>query len=97
MNSPELQQKSFLLLLMVVTLAFGWILLPFYGAVFWGTILAIIFAPFYRRLLVVMPQRQNLAALTTLLLSLVIVILPFTFIAASLLQQGVALYQRIQS
>ncbi len=97
MNSPELQQKAFLLLLIVVTLAFGWILLPFYGAVFWGTILAIIFAPFYLRLLVVMHQRQNLAALTTLLLSLVIVILPFTFIAASLLQQGVALYQRIQS
>ncbi|MEP6605854.1 MAG: AI-2E family transporter [Nitrosospira sp.] len=97
MNSPELQQKAFLLLLIVVTLAFGWILLPFYGAVFWGAILAIIFAPFYRRLLVVMHQRQNLAALTTLLLSLVIVILPFTFITASLLQEGVAVYQRIQS
>ena len=86
MNSPELQQKAFLLLLIVVTLAFGWILLPFYGAVFWCAILAIIFAPFYRRLLVVMHQRQNLAALTTLLLSLVIVILPFTFITAFLLQ-----------
>lgn len=97
MNSPELQQKAFLLLLMGVTLAFGWVLLPFYGAVFWGTILAIIFAPFYRRLLVVMQQRQNLAALTTLLLSLVIVILPFTFIATSLLQEGAAVYQRIQS
>jgi len=97
MNSPELQQKAFLLLLTVVTLAFGWILLPFYGAVFWGSVLAIIFAPFYRRLLVVMHQRQNLAALTTLLLSLVIVILPFTLIAASLLQEGVVVYQRIRS
>jgi predicted PurR-regulated permease PerM len=97
MNSPELQQKAFLLLLIVVTLAFGWVLLPFYGAVFWGAILAIIFAPFYRRLLVVMHQRQNLAALTTLLLSLVIVILPVTFVAASLLQEGAAVYQRIQS
>ncbi|MBA2659813.1 MAG: AI-2E family transporter [Nitrosospira sp.] len=97
MNSPELQQKTFLLLLIVVTLAFGWILLPFYGAVFWGSVLAIIFAPFYRRLLVVMHQRQNLAALTTLLLSLVIVILPFTLIAASLLQEGVVVYQRIRS
>jgi predicted PurR-regulated permease PerM len=97
MNSPEFQQKAFLLLLTVVTLAFGWVLLPFYGAVFWGAILAIIFAPFYRRLLVVMHQRQNLAALTTLLLSLVIVILPFTFITASLLQEGVLVYQRIRS
>ncbi|MEO6825262.1 MAG: AI-2E family transporter [Nitrosospira sp.] len=97
MNTPALQQKAFILLLCVVSLAFGWILLPFYGAVFWGAILAIIFAPFYRRLLGIMHQRQNLAAFTTLLLCLFIVILPFIFITASLLQEGVALYQRVQS
>lgn len=97
MNSPELQQKTFLLLLVAVSLAFGWILLPFYGAVFWGSILAIIFTPFYRRLLVILHQRQNLAALTTLLLCLIMVILPFTLITASLLQEVVAVYQRIRS
>ena len=97
MNSPELQQKTFLLLLIVVSLAFGWILLPFYGAVFWGSVLAIIFTPFYRWLLGIMHQRQNLAALTTLLLCLIMVILPFTFIAGSLLQEGAAVYQRIKS
>ena len=97
MNSPELQQKTFLLVLIVVSLAFGWILLPFYGAVFWGSVLAIIFTPFYRRLLIFMHQRQNLAALTTLLLCLIMVILPFTLITTSLLQEGVAIYQRIQS
>ncbi|ARO87339.1 AI-2E family transporter [Nitrosospira lacus] len=97
MNSPELQQKTFLLILIVVSLAFGWILLPFFGAVFWGAVLAIIFTPFYRRLLVVMHQRQTLAALTTLLLCLIMVIIPFTLIAASLLREGLAIYQRIQS
>lgn len=97
MNSPELQQKTFLLMLIAVSLAFGWILLPFFGAVFWGTVLAIIFTPFYRRLLIFMHQRQNLAALTTLLLCLIMVILPFTLIMASLLREGVTIYQRIQS
>ncbi len=97
MNSPELQQKTFLLLLIAISLAFGWILLPFFGAVFWGTVLAIIFAPFYRRVLGVLHQRQNLAALTTLLLCLIMVILPLTLITASLLQEGVAVYQRIRS
>ncbi len=97
MNSPELQQKTFLLMLIAVSLAFGWILLPFYGAVFWGSVLAIIFTPFYRWLLTMMHQRQNLAALTTLLLCLIMVILPFTFIAGSLLQEGLAVYQRIKS
>lgn len=84
-------------MLIAVSLAFGWILLPFYGAVFWGSVLAIIFTPFYRRLLVILNQRQNLAALTTLLLCLIMVILPFTLITALLLQEGVDIYQRIQS
>jgi predicted PurR-regulated permease PerM len=93
----ELQQKTFLLLLVFVTVAFGWILLPFYGAVFWGSVLAIIFTPFHRRLLAVMNQRQNLAALTTLLLCLIIVILPVTIMTISLLQQGALVYQGIRS
>jgi predicted PurR-regulated permease PerM len=97
MNFPELQQRAFLVLLVVVSLAFAWILLPFYGAVFWASVLAIIFVPFYRRLLVVMHQRRNLAALTTLLFSLIIAILPCTFITASLLQEGAGVYQRIKS
>lgn len=84
-------------MLIAVSLAFGWILLPFYGAVFWGSVLAIIFTPFYRRLLVILNQRQNLAALTTLLLCLIMVILPFTLIAASLLQEVLDIYQRIKS
>ena len=97
MNSSGLQQKAFLLLLVIVSLAFGWILLPFYGAVFWGSILAIIFTPFYRRLLVILNQRKNLAAFTTLLLCLIIVILPFTFMATALLQEALVVYQRIRS
>lgn len=97
MNTVELQQKTFLLLLVFVTVAFGWILLPFYGAVFWGSVLAIIFTPFHRRLLAIMNQRQNLAALTTLLLCLIIVILPVTIITISLLQEGALVYQGIRS
>ena len=54
MNSPNLaglEDKTFLVLIVAVTLAFAWILWPFYGSVFWGTVLAILFAPPYRRLL----------------------------------------------
>jgi predicted PurR-regulated permease PerM len=97
MNSPQLQKKAFLLMLVGITLAFGWILLPFYGAVFWGTVLAIIFTPLYRRLLVALNQRQNLAALITLLLCLIIVILPVILMTISLAQEGAIIYQRIRS
>ncbi|CAH1906161.1 AI-2E family transporter [Candidatus Nitrotoga sp. HW29] len=97
MNSPELQKKAFLLLLTIVSIAFGWIVWPFFGAVFWGSVLAILFTPLYRRLLVVTRGRKNLTALATLILCLVIVILPLTFITTSLVQEGVSLYQKLQS
>jgi predicted PurR-regulated permease PerM len=97
MNYTELQQKTFLLLLIVVTLAFGWILWPFYGAVFWSAVLAILFTPLYRRMLIAMGQRRNLAALATLLLCLIVVIFPLTMITASLIQEGATVYQNIRS
>src|SRR5450830_1700741 len=97
MNTPQLHEKTFLALLIGVTIAFGWILLPFYGAVFWGSVLAILFAPFYRKLLVKMKQRRNLAALTALFLVLVIVILPLSFITVSIIKEAVLIYDNIRS
>ncbi|AZG15695.1 MULTISPECIES: AI-2E family transporter [Cupriavidus] len=92
-----LHHKTFLLLLAMVTIAFFWILLPFYGAVFWGAVLAIIFAPLQRRLVNTLRGRTNVAALLTLILVLVLVILPVTVITMSLIQEGVNLYDSIRS
>jgi len=97
MKTNAIEQKTFLLLLIGVTLAFGWILFPFYGAVFWGAILAMLFRPVFRWLRKRFKGRTNLAALATLCLVLVIVILPTAFITASLVQEGTALYMRLQS
>ncbi len=96
-NLPGLEDKTFLLLVIAVSLAFAWILWPFYGAVFWGTILAILFAPLYRRLLRFMGQRRTIAALATVTIVLLIVILPVTLIGALLVQEGLGLYEKFQS
>lgn len=97
MDNSNLYFRSFLLLLAAVTIAFIWILLPYYGAIFWGTILAIIFMPLNRRLLGKMRGRHNLAALITLLVVILIVIIPLILITGSLLQEGAAIYKRISS
>jgi predicted PurR-regulated permease PerM len=97
MNQFTLQQRFFLLLLVVVTLGFGWILLPFSGAVFWGVVLAILFAPLYRRLLSATRQKPNSAALIALLSILVMVILPLTLIGAALLEQATRVYEMVSS
>src|SRR5690606_7087800 len=96
-NSQTLQQRFFLLLLALVTLAFLAVLSPFYGAVFWATILAVIFMPLQRLVLRRMPTRRNLAALVTLLFIMFLVILPLSMILASLVRQATAIYGRIVS
>jgi len=97
MNSPELQRGVFLALLAAVTIAFAWILQPFAGAVLWGVALAILFTPLYKRLLKKMPRRRNLAALATLAICLVIVIIPLTLITVSLVQEVALVAQRMRS
>jgi predicted PurR-regulated permease PerM len=97
MNQLTLQQKFFLLLLAVVSVGFCWILLPFAGAVFWGVVLAILFAPLYRRLLGVTRQQPNLAAFIALLSILVMVIFPMSLIGASLIEQAAGVYAKIGS
>ena len=96
-DSPGVEDKAFVILLVAVSLAFAWILLPFYGAVLWATIIAIVFARLYRRLVASLRQRRTLAALATVVIVLVMVILPLTAITALLLQEASGVYQRIQS
>ena len=97
MNHPSLQNRTLVLLLTIVTLAFAAILWPFNGAVFWGVVLAILFAPLHRGLLRRMPTKRNLAALATLCVCLVIVILPMTLIGVSLVQEASVAYERVRS
>ena len=97
MINTNLENKSFLLLLALVSVAFVAILLPFYGAVFWGTVLAIIFQPVQRRFEARFNQRRGAAAAVTLLIILIIVILPLSLLAGALVQEGSNIYQRISS
>nr|WP_275973118.1 AI-2E family transporter [Pseudomonas marianensis] len=92
-----MEQKVFLALLLVVSLAFGWILYPFYGAVFWAVILAIIFAPLQRWLFQRCGNRRNLTALITLFVSLMVAVLPVILITGLLVQEGASLYRQIES
>jgi len=103
MHHPEsvpprsLEDKTFRLLLVIVSLAFGWILFPFYGAVFWGMVIAILFAPLFRRALKWTKNRRTPAALVSLTVILLIVILPLALLTASLVQQGAGVFQKMQS
>lgn len=93
----RLEKQSLHLLLAAVTLAFAWILQPFFGAILWGAIIALLFAPLYRALLPRLKQRRTSAALLTLLAVLLVVVLPFALVTASLAREAAQVYQHIQS
>ncbi len=103
MNSSEehapayVEKRVLLLLLVVVSLALGWILLPFYGTILWGAIIALVFAPLYRWLLPRLSRRRTPAALLTLLIVLVIVVVPFALLTATLAREAALVYQRLES
>ena len=92
-----LQDKMFVLLLVVVSLAFAWILLPFYGAVLWAVILALVFAPIQRWFNTRLPNRRNLAAFLTLLFIFGIVLIPVAATGASIVSEATSIYTSLQS
>ena len=91
------ESRTLLLLLCVVTLALGWILLPFYGTILWGSIIALLFGPANRRLLPRLGGRRTPAALVTLAVVLIIVVAPLGMVTLSLMREAADLYQRVQS
>ncbi|WP_223531788.1 AI-2E family transporter [Pseudomonas sp. BF-R-30] len=97
MNETTPQDKSLSVLLVLVSAAFIWILLPFYGAAFWAVILGILFAPLQGRLQVKFGWQRNLTSLCTLSICLVIAILPVIIISALLVQEGASLYKSVES
>jgi predicted PurR-regulated permease PerM len=96
-RNPRLDDVGFIVLVLLVTLAFVWLALPFFGAILWGVVAAIVFAPVYGWLVVRLGRRRNLAALLTLLLLLAVVIVPAFVLGAALVQEASAIYNRLQS
>lgn len=93
----RIEHQAFLLLIAAITLAFAWVLAPFYGSILWATVVAVIFAPVYRRLLTPLRGRRGLAAALTLLLIVAIVILPLAVVTTSLVQETAGLVAKVQS
>lgn len=97
MKSNALNRPFFVALLIGVTVAFFWILAPFFGAIMWAVTLALLFHPLNQWLTRRLRGRSTLAALLTLTVCLVIVILPITMIGASIASDVLTFVQKVRS
>jgi len=93
----RIAQNFFFLLLTALTLVFFWVLRGFVQPIFWAAIMGILFLPIQRRIEGRMPGRSSLAAVVTLLVILFTVLVPTILVAGAVADQGVLLYQNLQS
>ncbi|MGF6768347.1 putative PurR-regulated permease PerM [Paraburkholderia sp. GAS199] len=96
-SNEDIHRRFFHLLLLVVTVALFWILLPYFSAIFWGVMLALLFHPVQRRLVVRLRNRRNLATLITLLAAIILVIVPLLVVTMSVINDIGLAYGQIQS
>ena len=91
------QTASFIGLLTLVTLAFFGLVADFLQPIFWAAILAVIFYPVNQRMRQLLGRRKSTAALLSLLIICVTVIIPFWFVASAVVGEAANFYTRIQA
>jgi predicted PurR-regulated permease PerM len=97
LNSPLLQSKALLWLVAIVTVLFAVVLWPLSGAVSWAVFMAIVFSSLQERTVVVCRGRRGWAALSTLVVIIVSVLMPTALLTASITQEAAAAYGRFKS
>ena len=96
MKAPKSQTILFFAIMLLVTIAFFYIMKPFIYAVFWAIILAGLFTPVYKK---VEKKLISPTASATIVLILIcfIFILPFVFIVSLLLKESMDIYQGLSN
>ncbi len=96
-RSLRIEDGFFLALALLITIAFGLVIEPFFGAILWAIVAVILFDPLNRRLLARMPGRRNAAALITLTFIVALIIVPAILLTLALIQEVSYFYTRLQS
>jgi predicted PurR-regulated permease PerM len=96
-SETSVESRVFTGFVIAISLAMLWIVSPFYGAILWGLVATVVFAPVHDRILMKMPQRKQSAALITLILVIAIVIIPAIAIGTLLVEEAIDTYARLQS
>lgn len=95
-RTEDLQQASFLIILVVVSLLMAVIVYPFAQPLLWAALAAIMFQPLYRSVLKRLRGRRNPAAGLTLLIIFFVVMVPALWIATMVVEQAIVLVAALQ-
>ena len=90
-----IQSAFFYVILIIASVAFFAIILPFFEPILWAVTLAVLFSPVQRMIYSRLRSRNNLASLMTLFIILFAVIVPTLMLSVAVAREGIALYQSI--
>lgn len=94
--NAKLEMRTFLWLLLAISMGFLWMIQPFFAPIFWACALAIIYYPWHMRLLARMPSRPNTAAMISLSICVLVIILPVVLIVVQVVSQAAETYSHIE-
>jgi len=102
MNEPDrpqygIERMFVLALLVIITFAFALLVEPFFGAILWAVVVAILFQPLYEKILDALSPRSNLAASLTLILVILLVIVPAILLGMALVEEATSIYASIET
>ena len=90
----NLESRSFLVVVLLVTAAFIWIVSDLLMPVFWAAVLAVLFTPLNRWFLSLVKGQKSLAAVFTTLTVMFVIVVPFGLLAAAVTRQALGIYRQ---
>lgn len=97
MRVSTIQHASFIAILVIVTFAFLGMIRDFYQPIFWAAVLAVLFHGLQIRFRRWLRGRSSLAAVLSMMVIFLIVIVPLFFVALAVTREAVGLYERLAS
>jgi len=109
MNSPRTDTRSpqssglqtedigFAVLVVIITLAFAYLMAPYFGAVLWGVVAAIMFQPLTAKLATRLNGRKNLATSIVLFGLIALFVVPTILLGISIVNEATAIYGKVSS
>ena len=92
-----IEDAGFAALLILITLAFAYLLAPYFGAVLWGVVAGIMFQPSTARLTARLRGHANVATSIVLFALVAVFVIPTILLGINLVNEATSLYQKISS
>lgn len=96
-RSFEIEDGGFVALVIIISFAFAYLLAPYFGAVLWGMVAAIMFHPLTARVSRKLGGRTNLATSLVLLGLIAVFVVPTILLGIALVNEATSLYGQITS